>query len=122
MKGPRLFAVSLFLAASAGMTAAAQEPGVAADVQAGRAVALRVCAVCHIVSAGPQSRPLKRPPATSFRAIANRPDTTAESLLAFLKTRHQSEADYRKMPGLKITGEQSQAVVRYIMSLRKPAA
>jgi hypothetical protein len=65
--------------------------------------------------------PRKKPPAPNFSKIANRPDTTAESLLAFLRTKHQSVADWRVMPGVKTTDEQDRAVVDYIMSLRKPA-
>jgi mono/diheme cytochrome c family protein len=100
--------------------AAAQESKAPSDIEAGRTVALHVCAVCHTVSAGKQMEPRKKPPAPDFRKIANEPDTTAESLLAFLKTKHQSVADWRVMPGVKTTDEQDRAVVDYIMSLRKP--
>jgi mono/diheme cytochrome c family protein len=119
MKASRSLAVSVALALATGTATAAEEPGAAGDVQAGRAVALKICRVCHMVSAGPQRAPVLKPPAPSFDTIANRPGATTESLLAFLKTKHQSVANYRDMPGLRITDEQSQAVVRYIMSLRK---
>jgi hypothetical protein len=66
-------------------------------------------------------KPLLKRPASNFSAIANRPDTTAESLLRFLSTKHQSVADWREMPGVKTTAEQDRAVVDYIMSLKKPA-
>lgn len=104
-----------------GAAATARESKATAEVQAGREVALHVCAVCHTVSAGPQLKPYKEPPAPNFSKIANRPDTTAESLLAFLKTKHQSVANWREMAGVKRTDEQDRAVVDYIMSLRKPA-
>jgi mono/diheme cytochrome c family protein len=87
----------------------------------GRAVALHVCASCHTVSAGPQRTPYKKPPAPDFSEIANRPGTTRESLLTFLETKHQTVENWRAMPGVKTTDEQSRAVVDYIMSLRKPA-
>jgi mono/diheme cytochrome c family protein len=104
-----------------GFDANARDSKEPADVQAGRTVALQVCAACHTVSAGPQMEPYKKPPAPNFSKIANRLDTTSESLLTFLKTKHQSEANWRKMPGVKTTDEQDRAVVDYIMSLRRPA-
>lgn len=104
-----------------GVDATAQEFKAPANVQAGRLVALQTCAACHTVSAGSQMKPNLNPPAPNFGRIANRPDTTAESLLAFLKTKHQSVANWRLMPGVKTTDEQDRAVVDYIMSLKKPA-
>ena len=118
MKRPASIGLMLLLVSSAG-TALAQGLAAPVDEPAGRAVAHKVCASCHLVSDGPQRAPFKHPPAPSFSHIANLPGVTSQSLLAFLKTRHHSEADWRKMPGLKTSDEQSEAVVRYIMTLRK---
>jgi mono/diheme cytochrome c family protein len=120
MKAFTPLGVAVALAFSTGTTTTAQEPGAAGDVQAGRAVALKICRVCHMVSAGPQREPVMKPPAPSFESIANRPGATSDSLLAFLETKHRSVGNYKEMPGLKITDEQSRDVVHYIMSLRKP--
>ena len=115
------FALPLILAGSTGMAAAAEDSATPANVEAGRAVALKVCASCHTVSAGPQRKPYLRSPASNFREIANRPGTTTASLLQFLATRHQSVVNWREMPGVKTTEEQNRAVADYIMSLRRPA-
>ncbi|MGA0599373.1 c-type cytochrome [Caulobacter sp. KR2-114] len=116
-----LCAAGLGVLCSAGVGAAAEESTVPAEVQAGRKVALQVCASCHTVSAGPQRKPYLKSPATNFSVIANKPDTTAASLLRFLSTRHQSITNWREMPGVKTTDAQDRAVADYIMSLRKPA-
>jgi mono/diheme cytochrome c family protein len=121
MKRFTSFGLPFIFVCLSGVDATAQESTAPANVQAGRAVALHVCATCHTVSAGPQRKPYLKPPARNFSGIANRPDTTAESLLAFLNTKHQSVANWRKMPGVKTTDEQDRAVVDYIMSLKKPA-
>ena len=121
MKPVTSFALAFIVACSTGMAAAAGDSAGPADVQAGRTVALQVCASCHTVSAGPQRKPYLRSPASNFGAIANRPGATAASLLQFLATRHQSIVNWREMPGVKTTEAQDRAVVAYIMSLRRPA-
>jgi mono/diheme cytochrome c family protein len=114
------FGLPLIFALLAGTDATAQDSKAPQVIKAGRAVALHVCAACHTVSAGPQMKPYRSPPAPNFSEIANRPDTSAERLLAFLRTRHQSVPDWREMPAVKTTDEQDRAVVAYIMGLRKP--
>ena len=95
-----------------------QAEAMSADQQAGRAIARHTCAACHTVPDQP-FEPLKKPPAPSFRAIANKPGASAASLLAFLQTTHKSSKTYKDMPELKITDDQARKVVSYIMSLRK---
>lgn len=121
MKRFTSFGLPFMLVCLTGGVATAAESQTSAQIQEGREVALHVCALCHTVSAGPQREPYKKPPAPDFRAIANRPGTTSESLLAFLETKHQTVVNWREMPGVKTTDEESRAVVAYIMSLRKPA-
>ncbi|MEO6341267.1 MAG: cytochrome c [Caulobacteraceae bacterium] len=121
MKRLTSFGLPFIFVCLTGVDATAQEPKAPANVQAGRTVALHVCATCHTVSAGPQTKPYLKPPAPNFSGIANRPDTTVESLLGFLKTKHRSVANWREMPGVKTTDEQDRAVVDYMMSLKKLA-
>jgi hypothetical protein len=63
-------------------------------------------------------RPVMNPPAESFDAIANRPDTTAASVIAFLKARHEPPRTAKDMPALRITRNQERQVAAYIMSLK----
>jgi len=84
-----------------------------ADVEAarGHALAQAWCAGCHAVEAGAaQSRFADVP---SFAAIARLPSTTSPALHAFLSTPHSD------MPDIKLKGEEIDAVVAYILSLKE---
>ena len=89
------------------------------DPHAGRTVAHDVCAACHMIGGAQPVEPLLNPPPPSFRSIANRPSTSADSLFAFIETTHKSLKTYKDMPAVKITDGQTRDVVSYILSLRK---
>jgi mono/diheme cytochrome c family protein len=101
------------------MTLIAEADGAAAlslaagDPAAGRAFALQVCASCHVV-AEDQSAPRSRK-APGFAAIANTRAMTSNALHAFLATPHPT------MPNLILTPEQTDDVVAYILSLKRPS-
>ena len=88
-----------FLASSA----AAQEP------ELGGRLAVRWCMACHIVDAT-QTKATDNAP--SFRDIATRPATTAESLDRHLSTGHTL------MPDFSLDTRERNALVAYILSLR----
>jgi mono/diheme cytochrome c family protein len=115
MKRLRLFGV-LFALSGALTTAAIAED---AARSGGESTANHVCSACHVVPDQPWA-PLMNPPAPSFRAIANLPDTTAASLRAFLRTTHKTVRTYKDMPPVNLTDDQADAVVHYILSLRTP--
>ncbi len=62
--------------------------------------------------------PILKEPGPDFREIAKRPDTTTESLTAFLHTAHRTEDKPYTMPNPRLNDEMIDAVVSYIMSLK----
>ncbi len=106
LPGPAVLAVVL-LTATAG-TALAQSAG---DVAAGRDLATKVCAACHVVAVdqSPTPRSSKAP---AFAAIAVTRGVTELSLHAFLSTPHPS------MPNFILSPAEQDNVIAYILSLR----
>ena len=96
-------------------TAAAQD---FSKFQAGRQLALGVCASCHVVSADQAAPPKMKPPAPSFRQIAIRPGVTVKSIRHFLLTTHKTLRTPPEMPSLLLTDEEASAAAEYIVSLR----
>ncbi len=97
----------------------AQETGQdAAQVERGRQIADRVCWLCHVIGPDQEFSPILKEPGPDFREIAKRPDTTAESLTAFLHTAHRTVDKPYTMPNPRLNDEMIDAVVSYIMSLR----
>jgi len=76
----------------------------------GHRLAQAWCQTCHAVEPGMAGLFDTAP---SFEAIANRGGTTALSLKVFLKTSHQN------MPNLIVAPDQADALVGYILSLRR---
>ena len=85
------------------LPAAAQDPGI------GRSLAVRWCTACHVVDAN-QSKATDNAP--SFRTIAARPDTTADSLDRYLSRAHTL------MPDFSLSAPERNALAGYILSLR----
>jgi mono/diheme cytochrome c family protein len=108
-----MFASAIFgllLAGLAGLAPApAQElPG---DPQAGRSLAVTVCAACHEVEKGARGGMLPDPP--GFQRLADDSAMTALALRVFLRTPH------RDMPNLILTDAESDDVIAYILGLRR---
>jgi cytochrome c1 len=95
--------------------AAAQQP---TDIADGRDLSLQVCTFCHVVATNQQFPPILRPPAPTFRSIANRSNTTAASLSMFLHTPHKDIPTPADMPNLQLSDEQIGKLVVYMLSLR----
>jgi len=86
----------------------------------GEQLARLICSACHVVAADQEFPPLLRDPAPRFVDIANRPDTTEKSLRHFITTTHWDEKTLpMTMPNPELTEQQTIAVARYIVSLRK---
>ena len=98
----RSMAVVLALALPT-LPAAAQDPSV------GGKLAVRWCMGCHVVEPN-QSTATDNAP--TFRAIAARPGTTADSLDRYLSTGHTL------MPDFSLSSQERDALVAYILSLR----
>jgi mono/diheme cytochrome c family protein len=97
-------------------TAHADSSKVASDM--GRGLAEHYCSGCHMVKPG-QLATANQPGPPAFQAIANRPDTTSESLLRHLKTTHANGMIPLNMPRPGITEDERTKVISYILSLRE---
>ena len=105
------------LATVLAMPTAAQPAG-RSDPIAGRALALKVCTACHVVSPDQPFPPIRYEPAPPFQAIANRPDTGMGTLTTFLRTTHTTVEQPFTMPNLLLTDRQVMDLSAYILSLR----
>lgn len=76
----------------------------------GREIARHWCAECHDIT-GALPRVLDGPP--SFVSVANKPETTATGLRAFLHTPHA------QMPDLALSREETDHMIAYILSLKR---
>lgn len=91
---------------------AVAQPVGGGDAEAGRQTAERLCTSCHVSdTSSSQSVPAGVP---TLRAIANRPEQTAERVAGMLIDPHPP------MPNTRVTREEINDVVAYLQSLRKP--
>ena len=116
----RSFALTTVVASLVGVfacSARAQQPP-AGDPQEGHRLALKICGACHVVASDQQSPPILVHPAPSFRIIAKKRGTNADSLRNFLLTTHTILAEPANMPNPQLTKDQVTQLVSYILSLR----
>lgn len=89
-------------------------------MDAGEELALRQCSFCHVVSSDTRYRPSLIHPAPGFQEIADEPGATAESLRRFITTTHWDEKTIpMTMPDQMLSGEETNEVIAYMLSLRK---
>ena len=101
--------VALVVMVLAALPALAQpEPG---DARSGQRLAAAWCANCHQVAPGGPGPVSDAAP--QFQAIMRMPSTTSMSLRVFLQTPHANMPDYR------LTREQMDDLVAYMLSLRR---
>jgi len=100
-------AMRWMILAAATLTAA---PALAQDVVAGKEVAQRWCANCHLVAPGQASATSDSVP--TFMAIAARPNVSMDGLRAFLADPHG------RMPPLVLSRADIDNLSAYILSLR----
>ncbi len=96
-----------------------QQGAGADDLRKGRELAIVVCANCHVAARDQPFKPLLRPPAPSFEAIAQRKGVTAEWVQTFLTTTHKGLDNPRGMPNPELLDDQVKQVAAYLLSLRK---
>ena len=107
----RLLSLSALLLAAASALA---QPGVQAptetkETRQGRALAVRVCSICHGIRLGQASVAAGAP---NFYTVAMTPGMTALALRVALQRPHHS------MPDLALTNDELRNVTAYILSLR----
>src|SRR5579872_3241879 len=79
--------------------------------QFGADIAKQVCGTCHVVAKDQKTAPVLKEPTPSFFEIAARPNTTAQSLHAFIVTTHWDRTTFpMTMPRLVLNPEQVDAV------------
>jgi mono/diheme cytochrome c family protein len=83
--------------------------GSAADLVAGESLAEKWCAQCHTVRG---NRPSLNPAAPTFSELAAEPSITEYSLRALLRSPHET------MPQIKLTPDEMDDIVGYILSLK----
>jgi mono/diheme cytochrome c family protein len=88
-------------------------------VRKGHDLAVHTCAICHIAAPDQPSAPLLEQPAPSFESIAQRKDTTADSLRIFMTTTHRGLDAPKGMPDPMLMDYQLDQIIPYILSLRK---
>jgi mono/diheme cytochrome c family protein len=111
--------VAVAVGATLALAGAAFSADAKARIERGRAIADNICWACHVVGAGQRFSPILREPGPDFRAIAARPDTSAQSLTIFLQGTHRTEGKPYSMPDPRLTSDMIDQVVSYILSLRK---
>ncbi len=89
------------------------------DVREGHALAIMLCANCHLAAPDQPYEPLSKPPAPSFASIAQRKDINADTLKHFLTTTRRGLDNPKGMPNPTLTEYQLRPIVAYILSLRK---
>ncbi|MBY0338676.1 MAG: cytochrome c [Acetobacteraceae bacterium] len=77
----------------------------------GRRLAEQWCSACHAVA--PNAQPPQGDSTPGFAGVAAMPSTTEMSLRVFLQTPHAG------MPNFQLSRQQTDAVVAYILSLRR---
>jgi len=111
-------ALAVFAALSA-LAAKEQTKPAEANVQAGRALALLVCAGCHVVAPDQTFKPVYKGPPNppAFKDIASQPGVSAESLRHHLET--LPAVARNSMPNLLLSDDELRDVVAYIITLRE---
>lgn len=94
---------------AAGQGAGAQQPP--GNPEAGRAIASRSCAQCHLVGSGEHRSVVDGVP--TFGALARDPSMSVSRLQGFMQAPHPP------MPDLALTRREINDVTAYILSLRQ---
>jgi len=113
MRPPLSLAALALLAVAPTVSMQAQTMARRSDLQAGHTLAVHACAGCHVVEADPRFRP-PVPYGPSFFDVASKPDTTEQSLQAFLGQPHPRG----RMPYPDLSSSEVAEVSAYILSLR----
>lgn len=89
------------------------------EVGKGHYLAVAICSICHVAAPDQAHLPMLKPPAPPFASIAQRPDTSEQSLTKFITTTHRGLDSPAGMPNPDLADYQVKEVVAYILSLRK---
>ena len=76
----------------------------------GWTIATQLCSQCHVIGRGSQAGEFSGP---AFLRVANMPSTTGPALAVFLQSHHE------RMPSLRPDRDEMDAVIDYILSLKR---
>jgi len=96
-----------------------QEASVSDEIQQGHRLASLICANCHVASPDQNIPPILYPPAPSFESIAQRDNTSIDSVRTFLTTTHRDIRNPDGMPNPQLLDFQIAPVAAYLVSLRR---
>ncbi len=108
---PRLYACLLMAAVLCGANAAAAQSLDGVDAANGERLARALCVNCHRVAPDGAGAVLADVP--GFAEVANRPDTTRETIQAYVLSPHPA------MPQIQFTRDELADISAYIMGLRE---
>lgn len=114
------FFVLAFPALLTALSGAGAEGRHEAVIRAGGNIAVGNCVACHVVSPSQTLKPVLGPGIPSFQEIANRPDTTVESLQTSMKNArwHEPAMAASLLPMSRLSDQERAQVAVYILSLR----
>jgi mono/diheme cytochrome c family protein len=112
-------ALVLLLVLWTGLSSASAQADVQDDIRKGHQLAATICAICHVAAPDQAYAPIMKPPAPSFDSIAQRKDTTVDSLRLFMTTTHRGLDAPKGMPDPELMDYQIREITAYILSLRK---
>jgi hypothetical protein len=92
--------------------------GQGAKIAGGREIALKLCAICHVVVEHQAVAPTLKPPAPPFAEIAARPNVTDAFLRDFLTKPHGQARALSAMPDFLMPNYQADAAIAYLISLK----
>jgi mono/diheme cytochrome c family protein len=107
---PRILALVATMSLLAATQADAAGTGAQAETAPGLALAERWCAECHAVHVADTRSPNRAAP--RFADVAASPAGSELSLRVFLHSEHEN------MPAIRVSNEQSDQLVTYILSLK----
>jgi mono/diheme cytochrome c family protein len=97
-------------------------PALAEDIEAvqkGHALAVAICAYCHVVEPGDPNPPVLHPPGPPFAEIASRGDVTIDAVEAFLHTTLRDVKAPKGMSNPQLADFRIKAIAAYVLSLRQ---
>lgn len=119
MRKKTLLALALIAPASPAAWGQAAPKG---SVAAGREVAEKICAPCHLIGGAQAQKPSAQTAAPPFEQIARGPKGDERTLRGFLASTQSNVSHPGAMPGPGLTEQQTRDVSAYVLSLRDRAA
>jgi mono/diheme cytochrome c family protein len=101
-----------------GGAARAQPASNSEQVAQGHDLALALCSVCHVAAPDQTEPPMQSNAGPPFRDIANNPQITPAALRTFMEITHSTTTPPFTMPNPRLSEQQVDAVIAYMMSLR----